>query len=163
MKKRYILYGVIGLEILALPFSAGAIHHVMSSNSQYAVLTELPSEPGVSRLVVSSNAPFVLSAEGASTPMDIRVNVSGYINAVRFGDDAQLPGLPAYCANPQNPSMMAVYTSQRATSTTDADILSQSVVLDIQYDATKTPHFSVETVKAGRNIPKAPACGSAPV
>lgn len=158
MKPRYFLFAFIGFELIALPASAGMVGKVFSSLNQHAVVTELPRQPGTAKLVISSNAPFVITAENMSGDVDLNLMQSGKIYTTRFGDNTQTPGPEKACASLGNTKPAIIYTADKATSVKDAEILSQSVVMEVSYAYDAQPVFKVMTHREAKKIETAPAC-----
>ncbi|MGJ8562648.1 MAG: hypothetical protein ACSHXY_03750 [Alphaproteobacteria bacterium] len=162
MKIRYIISGLVCLELIALPVSASIIGKAISSFNQQAVVTELPRQPGMAQLVISSNAPFVITAGNLVGDVDIKLHQSGEIYTTRFGDNTQTPGPDIACAAPITSDMAVIYKSDKATSVSDAEILSQSVVMEVTYDYDADPVFKVMTQRQAKKILSAPACAVPP-
>lgn len=160
--KRYIVFGVIALEVLCIPISAQILDRFVFTDPQLAIATQLPQiEDGVTNLVVSSNTPFTLSVTGATGEIDVKVKGRGFINTTRFGDNAQMPGPATLCARPATTDKSIIYTASQKTAAQEGEILSQSVIFELRYPAGSTPQFEVVPAKQSRKLPLAAACALA--
>ena len=66
-KKRYLLIGWLGLELLTLPAAAQIVNSVSFEVRPIVTAVEIPTnEPGVSRFLVASNAGFGVKANDLS-------------------------------------------------------------------------------------------------
>lgn len=158
MRKRNILLAIVALEILCIPVSAQIIDKVLFTTPADAASVTLPGDPGMTQLVVVSNAPFLITSKGSVAEMNISVHVSGYINETRFGDNAQMPGPSEACALTGTTDTSVIYTSDVRTAVKRGEVLSKSVIVQIDYPETETPVFEVVTKKHGADVQRASAC-----
>ncbi len=162
-KKRYILGGYLAYELagLALVGTAGAqvLEQIKFDAPQSVASAKLPSEAGLTRLVISSNAPFTISASEAVGKYDVTVQREGLINTTPFGRNAQMPGPATVCAHAASPSEAIIYRADKKTSLARGPILSQSIMVEIKYDAALSPKFSVKTEDNSVAIMPAAVCG----
>lgn len=158
MKKRNILLAILAIEVLTIPVSAKVIDNILFSVPADAASVTLPGEPGMTQLVVVSNAPFVITSREAIAKMTLSVHVSGEINETRFGDNAQMPGPAKACVVTQNKDKSVIYTSELATALKRGEVLSKSVIVEINYPEDATPVFEVVTKKHGADLLHASAC-----
>ena len=108
-KKRYILLGLLAVEVVSLPFTAHIIQKQAfafdfssMTNPQRAVKVKLKSPPGQTRYMVYATGPFTVTSENAVGTLDVRVSKSGYVNGKPYGANAQLPGARLSCAVTDN-------------------------------------------------------------
>ena len=158
MKKRNILLGILAIEVLTLPVSAKVIDNILFTTPADAASVTLPGEPGMTQLVVVSNSPFLITSRDAVAEMTISVHVSGAINETRFGDKAQMPGPSEGCAVTQTSDTSVIYTSSLSTAAKRGEVLSKSVMVQINYPADQSPVFEVVTKKHGADFLRANAC-----
>lgn len=148
-KKRYIVGGYLAFELigLAIAGTAGAqiLEQIKFDPPQSVASAKLPSEAGLTRLVISSNAPFTILASEAIGKFDINVKREGLINTTPFGRNAQMPGPASACAHNPSLSEAIIYRADKKTSLARGPILSQSIMVEIKYDAALSPKFSVKT------------------
>ena len=161
MRKRNIVYGLIALEIICIPVSAKVIDTVMHTFPQTVIATELPRQPGKAMIAVSSNKPFVITASGHTGEMDVKVTQTGMIYKTSYGQNAQMPGPARVCAATADDSAATIYTGALRTAKTRGQVLSQTVMVEVRYDASADPVFEVIPQKKSTKIAAAPACGSA--
>jgi len=141
-KKRYILFGLLAVELLSLPAAAQIVHRVAFDIRPIVTAVEIPtSEPGVSRYLVASNAGFGVKANGVVGEVKVNVHVSGTMSeTTRFGDAAQLPGPKSGCA--QSSGLGAdIYVANQKTAATPGTPPQQAVVFEFTYDPTARPNF----------------------
>lgn len=157
-KKRYLLFGIIALEVVSIPVSAQIIDKVAFSVPQRAIAVPFPPEPGLAKFLVSSNAPFAVVAENTIGEFEVSIQVSGVLNGNRFGDNAQMPGEAQTCAAQISPSATKIYEGDRKTAAQKGDILTQAVIVEIRYDADTSPAFKVMTEDDASKLPQGHAC-----
>ena len=161
-KKRYIAFAILSAEMLALPFAIPAaaqiIDHVAFSIPQQVASVNIDAEPGKTQLVITSNAGFTVATEGAIGDFDIRLQPSGRINGTRYGDNAQAPGPLQNCGVATTTTPQVIYNATKKTALRKGGILSQSVIVEINYDPALTPKFIVKTLDNSKDIPKAGNC-----
>lgn len=141
-KKRYILFGILAVELLSLPAAAQIVHRVAFDIRPIVTAVEIPtSEPGMSRYLVASNAGFGVKANGVLGEVQVDVHVSGTMGeATRFGDAAQLPGPASACAH-ANGLGADIYIADRKTAATPGTPPQQAVVFEFTYDPNARPNF----------------------
>lgn len=163
-KKRNILLAILAVEILTLPVSAKVVDKMLFTLPADAAIVNLPNdEPGFSRLVVVSNSSFVLTSKNAVGNMDISVHLSGWINETRFGDNAQLPGPVEACSRVGQTDETVIYASDQRTAARRGEVLSRSVIIEVEHAPGQNPEFNVTPTKSGKDLPVALACDVAPV
>ncbi len=158
MKKRNIVFGLIALEIISIPVSAKMIDKALHAIPQDVIATELPRQPGLTKLVINSNTPFVIAASDVTGELDVKVNQTGAIYTTPYGEEAQMPGPSESCSAPTSIDEKVIYEAQRRTANNRGKILSQSVVVELRYDADTDPVFNVMTKKAAKGLKTAPDC-----
>ncbi|MEP3653762.1 MAG: hypothetical protein ABJO36_02600 [Litorimonas sp.] len=141
-KKRYIILGLLAVELLSLPAAAQIVHRVAFDIRPMVTAVEIPtSEPGVSRYLVASNAGFGVKANRVIGDVQVEVHVSGTMNKVSpFGSAAQLPGPQSGCAQASGLSSN-IYIADRKTAAKPGTPPEQAVVFEFSYDATARPNF----------------------
>lgn len=163
-KKRYFVYGWLALEALSLPFAFSASAQIMDRVSftipQKVASVVIDSVPGKTQLVVSSNAAFTVAAQDAIGEFDVIVRASGNINGTRFGDNAQIPGPDRACGVATNSRPVVIYRATQKTAVNPGDVLSQAVIIEINYDAALSPKFVVKTEDNSGGMISAAACTS---
>lgn len=141
-RKRYILFGILAIELLSLPAAAQIVHRVAFDIRPIVTAVEIPtSEPGLSRYLVASNAGFAVKANGVIGEVQVDVHVSGTMGeASRFGDAAQLPGPESGCVSVSGLSA-DIYLADRKTAATSGTPPEQAVVFEFSYDPNARPSF----------------------
>jgi len=141
-KKRYIVFGLLAVELMSLPAAAQIVHRVAFDIRPIVTAVEIPtSEAGVSRFLVVSNAGFGVKANGVIGDIQTDVHVSGTMNDIsRFGDAAQLPGPQASCAQSTGFNSK-IYAADRKTAATPGTPPEQAVIFEFRYDAAARPDF----------------------
>jgi len=170
MKKRYIVLGLVALEIAMLPFAGHILHKTGLSvdmtalmKPQRAINVKLESEPGVTRYMVSANAPFSVISESMIGQFDVGIYASGQINGRPFGDNAQAPGAGAACTVTKTTDERTIYKSEKGTIAQDGDILSKTVLVEIRYNPYYKPDIKILTQKKSKNIISASSCEASPI
>ena len=162
MKKRYLIFGLIALELAAFPAAAQILDKVVFSVRQKAIHVVVSDKPGVKKYAVTSNAPFAVTSESAIGEFDIVIHKSGQINGQRFGDNAQLPGAAQGCAMATSPLPTAIYRAHQKTAAQPGKILSQAVIIEIHYDPETAPNIKIMTQEASKHIALGQACEVVP-
>ena len=141
-KKRYIVLGLLAVELLSLPAAAQIVHRVAFDFRPIVTAVEIPtSEPGLSRFLVASNSGFGVKANGVIGDVNVDVHVSGAMNDVtRFGDAAQLPGPKSGCAQASETGA-AIYLADRKTAAIPGTPPEQAVIFEFRYDPHARPDF----------------------
>ena len=169
MKKRYIVLGLVALEIALLPFAGTLLHKTdfyadmkALAKPQRAIHVKLPPEPGMTRYMVSANAPFVVTAEEMIGQFDINIYPSGEINGKSFGHNAQAPGELKACSLTETLEPRAVYKSDTGTIAKDGEILSKTVLVEIRYEPYYKPDLKILTENKSKTILSAQSCEKSP-
>ena len=159
-KKRYIVFGLLAIELLSLPAAAQIVHRVAFEVRPTVTAVEIPTtEAGVSRYLVTSNAGFGIKANGVIGDIHTDVHVSGGTGALnRFGDAAQLPGPESTCAQASGISS-DIYAANRKTAATPGTPPEQAVIFEFRYDAAARPDF--EFVAGAESDHKITSCSKA--
>ena len=161
-KKRYLVFAILSAEMLALPFAIPAaaqiMDHVAFSIPQQVASVTIDNAPGKTQLVITSNAGFTVSAQGAIGDFDVRLQPSGSINGTRYGDNAQAPGPMQSCAVATTAAPSVIYFANQKTALRKGGVLSQSVIVEINYDPALTPTFAVKTLDNSESIATAGTC-----
>lgn len=141
-KKRYIVLGLLAVELMSLPAAAQIVHRVAFDIRPIVTAVEIPtSEPGVSRFLVASNAGFGVKANDVIGKIQTEVHVSGSMGALsRFGDAAQLPGPEMMCVQASGINSN-IYVANRKTAATPGTPPEQAVIFEFRYDAQARPNF----------------------
>lgn len=141
-KKRYLVFGLLALELLSLPAAAQIVHRVAFEVHPNVIAVEIPTaERGVSRYLVASNAGFGVKANGVIGDITTDVHVSGRLSGTnRFGDAAQLPGPEFTCALAAGVSS-DIYAADRKTAATPGTPPEQAVIFEFRYDVAARPDF----------------------
>ena len=152
-KKRYIVLGLLAVELLSLPAAAQIVHRVAFDIRPVVTAVEIPtSEPGLSRYLVASNAGFGVEASGVFGDVHVDVRASGTLNKVnRFGDAAQLPGPKSGCAQASGLES-AIYTADRKTAAVPGTPPEQAVIFEFRYDPNARPEFKFIAGKETSNV-----------
>lgn len=161
MKKRNIVYGLIALEIICIPVSAKVIDKVMHAFPDSIIATELPRQPGKTMIAISSNKPFVISSANYTGELDINITQTGMIYKTSYGEQAEMPGPSSACAAPSASETSIIYAAENRTAKTRGKILSQTVMVELRYDASAEPVFEVTPRKKKNVLPAAPSCETA--
>lgn len=161
-KKRYLAYAIIGAEALALPFALPAaaqiIDRVSFSIPSQVASVKIDAEPGKTQLVITSNAGFTVAVEGAIGEFNTAVHPAGNINNTRYGDNAQAPGPMQSCGVAVTTAPSIIYNADKKTAVNKGDILSQSVIVEINYDSAINPKFIVKTLDNSTGFSQAGTC-----
>jgi len=157
-KKRYIVYGLIALEIATIPVSAMMIQNVAFSTPQSVSAAPFPSEAGVSKFLLTSDAPFAVISENAIGEFDITVQAGGDLNGLPFGAQAQMPGEAESCAVLETTDPKIIYLAERKTALSAGDALSRAVVLEIRYATNAKPDFKIVTENESKDVKTAQLC-----
>ncbi len=141
-KKRYIVFGLLAVELMSLPAAAQIVHRVAFDIRPIVTAVEIPtSEPGVSRYLVASNAGFGVEANGVIGNVRTDVHNSGTMGKTsRFGEAAQLPGPITTCAEASGVSSH-IYAADRKTAKSPGTPPEQAVIFEFRYDAAARPNF----------------------
>ena len=141
-RKRYVVLGLLAMELLSLPAAAQIVQRVSFEIRPRVIAVEIPtSEPGLSRYLVSSNAGFGVKAYDVVGDIRVDVHISGAISDTsRFGDSAQLPGPKTGCAQASGLGSN-VYVADRKTAATPGTPPAQAVVFEFSYDPDARPDF----------------------
>ncbi len=165
MKKRYIVLGLLALEVATLPVAAHFVHNsdfkfdkTAFETPQRAIHVKLNTKPGVTRYMVSANAPFAITSEGVEGILNVKIHNHGLVNGNAFGKNAQMPGPSAACVTPNSVHKKTIYASERGTVLREGGILSKSVLVDIRYDPSLSPKLKVLTQKKSSGITPAKTC-----
>lgn len=142
-KKRYILLGLLCLELASLPAAAKILSQISVSEKATASVVLIDSKDGRKRYAVATNAPFYISAEHTTGPVSVEVYKSGVIGSSRFGDNAQMPGAALACSSPSDKERV-IYQSKRKTALGSGEILSQAVIVAIKYSDEFEPDFKID-------------------
>jgi len=153
-KKRYIVLGLLAVELASLPAAAQIMHRVAFDIRPVVTAVEIPTaEPGVSRFLVASNSGFGVEAQNIVGDIKVSVSVSGTIGSVsRYGDAAQLPGAKTQCSQ-ANGLTSPLYIADRKTAAQKGTPPEQAVVFEFQYTPEARPQF---TFKPGAEAINAP-------
>ena len=157
-KKRHILYGLIALEIAAIPVSAKIIKDVAFAEPEQTLAVPFPEQPGLAKFLVSSNVPFAIISENGTGEFDVRIDVSGDLNGNHYGKNAQLPGAPESCASTLTASPTTIYQADRKIDAAKGDVLSRAIIVEIHYAADIKPDFTFVPQKDAKKLASAPAC-----
>lgn len=165
IKKRYIVLGLLALEVATLPVAAHFAHKsdfkfdkTAFETPQRAIHVKLNTKPGITRFIVSANAPFTVTSQGSAGKMNVKILEYGLVNGNVFGKNAQMPGPSAACVNPTSKQQSIIYTAERGTVLREGEILSKSVLVDIRYDPSLSPKLRVLTQKKSDGITPAKKC-----
>lgn len=162
LKKRHIIAGVVAFELIgvavAIPAAAQIIDRVSFSIPQKVASVSIDNVPGKTQLVITSNAPFTVAAENAIGEYQVSVHQSGEINGTRFGDNAQMPGPEFGCGVATTTAASVIYRADQKTAAARGEILSQSVIVEINYDRALSPKFLVKTQENSASFIMANAC-----
>lgn len=153
-KKRYIMLGLLLIEVASLPAAAQIVHRVAFEVQPLVNAVEIPTaEPGLSRFLVASNSGFGVEADNIAGNVDIAVRSSGTIGGLtRFGDAAQLPGDQSVCSQTSGlPS--PIYIADKKTAARKGTAPEQAVIFEFRYEAEARPTFSF---KAGKGVLSTP-------
>jgi hypothetical protein len=158
-KKRYIVFGLLAVELMSLPAAAQIVHRVAFDIRPIVTAVEIPTtEPGVSRYLVASNAGFGVKANGVIGDIQTEVHVSGSMGKLnRFGDAAQLPGPDSMCAQASGLSS-DIYAADRKTAATPGTPPEQAVIFEFRYDVDASPDF--EFVAGAGSAPALTRCSN---
>ena len=141
-KKRYIVLGLLTLELMSLPAAAKIVQSVNFDPAPNVIAVEIPSgKTGLSRFLVASDAGFIVEVDTPIGDVEVDIYVSGKMgNSVEFGVSAQLPGPQTICA-----SALArnsdIYHATHATAAKEGSAPERAIVMEFQYAAEAHPKF----------------------
>ena len=141
-KKRYIVLGLLAVELMSLPAAAAIVHKAAFDVKPTVTAVEIPTaEPGFSRFIVTSTAGFDVKADDVAGDISVNVHVSGTLGSTKhFGEAAQLPGPKTICAQTTGPNA-AIYKADRTTAAREAATTERAVVFEFRYDPDARPDF----------------------
>lgn len=141
-KKRYMVLGLLALELLSLPAAAQIMQRVSFDISPIVIAAEIPtSEPGVSRYLVTSNAGFGVQANDLVGNVNVDVYSSGPLGGGKqFGASAQLPGPETGCAVATGIDSK-IYLADQKIAASPGSPAEQAVIFEFRYDAAARPKF----------------------
>ena len=141
-KKRYLVLGLLGLELLSLPAAAQIVNRVSFEVPPIVTAVEIPTtERGVARFLVASNAGFGVKAADVIGNVHVDVHVSGSLHAsTQFGNAAQLPGPKTSCAQASGLGSN-IYLADRKTAASRGTAPEQAVIFEFNFDAEARPSF----------------------
>ena len=159
-KKWFIV--ALALDILTIPAAAQMVDRVSFSVPQKVASVKIKTETlGLQRFVVASNAPFAIVTEDVTGQFNVSVKTKANINNQNIGNNAQIPGAERACAHVTSISPHKIYEAVRKTAAHSGEVLTQAIVVDINYDPSLTPEFKIVTQKNAYNINAATHCHSA--
>ncbi len=158
MKKRYIVLGILAIELVSIPAAAQMLDRVSFQMPQRVVHAEFPRQPGIARMFITSNAPFAIVSEGHVSDYNIRVSATGEIGEQPYGANAQLPGPVKGCATTVNGDNQIIYTADRKTAKSRGEVTSQAILVEIRYPSELEPKFDVVTQEKSEKYPSAQPC-----
>lgn len=157
-KTRYVVLGLIGLEIASIPVAAQIMSKVAFTKPQIVNAVPFPPEQGVSKFLVASDAPFVVVSENSIGEFDINIRVSGLLNGNHFGANAQAPGALKSCAVQTENTPTKIYVGERETAARDGEILTRAVIVEIRYAMDITPELKIVSQNAAKKIAPSHPC-----
>jgi len=158
MKKRFIVAGLLGLELLSIPAAAQMMNHVKFEAPQKAIAVPVPMEPGMASFMVMSNAPFTVVAADTVGDFKVKITEAGTVNGNVYGANSQMPGDKRRCSTVLTLAPSAIYRSNQKTAKAPGPILSQAVRVDVSFDPATSPTFDIQTQKNSRDIARAAPC-----
>lgn len=158
MKKRFVLAGLIGLELLSIPAAAQMVDHVKFEAPQKAIAVPVLSEPGMASFMVMSNAPFTVVTKESIGEFDVKISSQGRVNGNPFGTNAQMPGEATRCSSVPTLAPSAIYRAEKKTAKAPGHILTQAVRVDIRFDPATSPTFDIQTQKESRDVARGAPC-----
>lgn len=162
MNIRNIFCGLVALDLLMLPFamatSAQIVDSVKFEVKPRAIAAQFPPEPGLTRMFVTSNAPFQIISQDMIGDFEVKVSVSGEIGGQIYGRNAQAPGQLTDCAMTSTPLQEVIYSADRKTALSKGNVVSQAVLIEIQYDEELDPEFKIIASENAKPLPKAMPC-----
>ncbi len=149
-KKTKVLLAWLGFElaglIVGLPAGAQILDRVLFKAVPRAAHVVTPISPTKTEVLIASNAPFMLISEGAVGEMKLDLQVTGQVNGVVFGKNAQNPGPILSCVLPVSEDKSILYLSSQKTAANRGEVIDQAVRITITHAASPTPAFSVITL-----------------
>lgn len=145
MRKRNIIFALLGLELLALPAAAYVFSDKVNILPSHVVAAEIDSPPGIMRFFVTSDGPFKVTGKDLTGDVQVFVFEHGQIGDVTFGGHSQLPGPAKTCRHFENTSEHLVYDGQKHILTAEADAISQAVLFTFVFDSDITPEISFKS------------------
>lgn len=141
-KKRYIVLGLLAIELISLPAAAKIVQTVSFTAAPSVIAVEIPTaEPGLSRFLVASDAEFLVEVDDPIGDVNVNIHVSGNLASnVRFGDSAQLPGPQNLCTSAKEQNS-EIYYADQATAAKAGSAPERAVVFEFQYALKERPKF----------------------
>ena len=141
-KKRYMVLGLLAVELMSLPAAAKIVQTVSFDSAPTVVAVEIPTvEPGLSRFLVASDAGFIVKTNDLIGDVSVNLHVSGKLGAeLRFGDAAQLPGPQVACTQSTEPNS-EIYHASQATAAREGTAPERAVIFEFQYASDQHPEF----------------------
>lgn len=156
--KKWFIAALV-LDILSIPAAAQMVDRVSFSVPQKVASVKLKTEElGLQRFVVASNAPFAIVTEDVSGEFNVTLRTKANINDQDIGENAQFPGAAQSCATVTNTAPHKIYEAVRKTAQKPGEVLTQAVVVDINYDPSLTPEFKIITQQNAFDIHAAANC-----
>ncbi len=148
--RKKIIIGWLGFEAIALVLAIPALgqirDRVMFEAVPRAAHVVNEINAGTSEILVASNAPFMLISEGAIGEMKLQLNITGFVNGVSHGKNAQSPGPILNCVNVQSDKPSILYLSARKTAANRGAVIDQAVKIIVRHDQNAKPKFNVKTL-----------------
>ena len=156
--KKWFIAALV-LDVLSIPAAAQIVDRVSFSAPQKVASVKLQTEElGLQRFVVASNAPFAIVTEDVTGEFNVTLRTKANINNQPIGENAQFPGAAQSCAHVTSASPHKIYEAVRKTAVKRGEVLSQAIVVDINYDPELTPEFKIVTQKNAYDIHAAAHC-----
>ena len=141
-KKRYLVFGLLAVELLSLPAAAKIVQSVSFDADPIVIAAEInTTEPGISRFLVTSDGGFSVKANNLVGDVKVNVFNEGKLaENVRFGESAQLPGLMTGCAQATDHNSN-IYLAKKKTAARAGTAPERAVMFKFEYDPDEAPQF----------------------
>lgn len=160
-KKRYIVFGLLAIEIVSIPVAAKTVKDFKFEPPHRTISVPFPSEQiGLTSFLVSSNAPFAIISEGSTGQFEINLHLNGEVNGQKFGLNAQMPGEKESCSVQLVPTGTKIYESDRKIDSQDGDVISRAIIIEIRYKEDITPNFKILPKKKSKKYNASVPCTS---
>ncbi len=161
-KHKHWFIAALVLDILSIPAAAQIVDRVSFSVPEKVASVRLDvDQAGMQRFVVASNGPFAVISENAVGEFNVKLVSKGNIKGHPIGENAQLPGALGNCALVTGQSPQKIYEAVRKTAKQSGEVLSQAVIIEINYDPQLSPEFKIMTGQNAGGIQAAGGCAVA--
>ena len=152
-KNKVLLGALVLLEVASIPAAATMVDRVKFGAGPVVIVADVnEGVVGTKSFLVSSNTAFVVEVGGIVGEVEVEVASGGYVGAMRYGDNAQMPGVARMCSMGRLGTVEA-YRAERKTAASRGDVRSQAVRVDVHYDRVAAPFVQIVAAKESSSQP----------